>query len=62
MAEVATDNLPSNRLLQKFGFAVEKKSSFQKYNMDVRFDSYIYARRIKAEATCRLSIQEEVAE
>lgn len=62
MAEVATDNLPSNRLLQKFGFAVERKSSFQKYNMDVRFDSYIYARKIKAEAACRLAVQEEVAE
>lgn len=44
MAEVAIDNLPSNRLLEKFGFAVEKTSTFQKYNMNVRFDSYIYAK------------------
>ncbi len=46
MAEVAIDNLPSNRLLQKFGFTVEKKSSFRKYNMDVSFDSYIYKKEL----------------
>lgn len=46
MAEVAIDNLPSNLLLQKFGFTVEKTSTFQKYNMDVRFDSYIYAKKL----------------
>lgn len=46
MAEVATENLPSNRLLRKFGFEIEKKSSFCKYNMDVQFDSYIYAKRL----------------
>ena len=44
MAEVAIANLPSNLLLQKFGFAAEKTSTFRKYNMDVRFDSYIYAK------------------
>lgn len=46
MAEVAIDNIPSNLLLQKFGFTVEKKSSFKKYNMDVCFDSYIYAKEL----------------
>lgn len=44
MAEVAIANLPSNLLLQKFGFAAEKTSTFRKYNMDVQFDSYIYAK------------------
>lgn len=46
MAEVAIDNLPSNLLLQKFSFAVEKTSTFQKYNMNVQFDSYIYAKKL----------------
>lgn len=47
MAEVAVDNLPSNLLLQKFGFAVERKSVFRKYDMDVQFDSYIYAKHLQ---------------
>lgn len=46
MAEVAIANLPSNLLLQKFGFAAEKTSTFRKYNMDVRFDSYLYAKML----------------
>lgn len=46
MAEVAIDNDPSNRFLQKFGFTIEKKSAFQKYNMPVRFDSYLYAKTL----------------
>lgn len=45
-AEVAQDNIPSNILLRKFGFEVEKKTEFRKYNMDVRFDSYIYAKTL----------------
>lgn len=45
-AEVAVDNISSNALLRKFGFEVEKKSVFKKYNMDVRFDSYIYAKSL----------------
>lgn len=45
-AEVAVDNLPSNMLLRKLGFDIEKKAEFQKYNMNVRFDSYIYAKKI----------------
>ena len=46
MAEVAADNLPSNLLLRKFGFEVEKESSFRKYNMDVCFASHIYAKML----------------
>ncbi|MBO5270525.1 MAG: GNAT family N-acetyltransferase [Clostridia bacterium] len=45
-AEVAAENLPSNMLLRKFGFEVEKITEFKKYNMDVRFDSYIYAKSL----------------
>lgn len=45
-AEVAVGNLPSNLLMQKFGFAVEKCSEFKKYNMDICFSSYIYAKRL----------------
>lgn len=44
MAEVAMDNLPSNLLLQKFGFTVEKTSQFKKYNMDICFHSNVYAK------------------
>ncbi len=45
-AEVAVDNIASNALLRKFGFTVEKKAGFKKYNMDVHFDSYIYAKTL----------------
>lgn len=43
-AEVAVENAASNALLRKLGFAVEKKSEFKKYHMDVRFKSYLYAK------------------
>ena len=45
-AEVAVDNVVSNALLQKFGFEIEKKTEFKKYNMDVSFESYIYAKML----------------
>lgn len=45
-AEVAAENTASNALLQKFGFAVERRAQFKKYHMDVHFDSYIYAKRL----------------
>lgn len=47
-AEVAVENTASNRLLQKFGFVVERKSRFSKYRMDVHFDSVIYAKALCA--------------
>ena len=50
-AEVAAENVASNRLLRKLGFTVEKKSEFKKHNMDVQFDSYIYAKEIEMEKT-----------
>lgn len=46
-AEAAIENVASNRLLRKLGFSVEKTSEFKKHNMDVRFDSYIYAKEIR---------------
>lgn len=46
-AEVAEDNLPSTRLLQKLGFAPERKSGFSKYNMDVRYRSVLYAKALE---------------
>lgn len=49
MAEVAINNLPSNRLLQKFGFAVERNSSFRKYNMNVSFESFLYKKELSSE-------------
>ena len=45
-AEVATKNTASNALIQKFGFAVERRTSFQQYNMDVQFESFIYAKEL----------------
>jgi len=45
-AEVAAGNTASNALLRKFGFSVEKKAEFRKYNMDIRFDSFIYAKQL----------------
>ncbi len=42
------ENTASNRLLQKFGFVVERKSRFSKYRMDVHFDSVIYAKALCA--------------
>ena len=45
-AEVAVDNIASNALLRKMGFEVEKTASFKKYNMDISFDSYIYAKSV----------------
>lgn len=45
-AEVATQNTASNALLRKFGFAVQKEASFEKYNMGIRFESLIYAKAL----------------
>lgn len=47
-AEVAIDNIPSNRLLRGFGFEVERSSSFRKYNMQICFDSYVYVKHLDA--------------
>lgn len=46
-AEAAVQNIPSNALLRKFGFEVEKEAEFKKHNMDARFDSYIYAKNLR---------------
>lgn len=41
-AEAAEENAASCGLLEKCGFRVLRKASFQKYGMDIRFDSRIY--------------------
>ena len=45
-AEAAKENRGSCALLEKCGFTVKKEASFGKYNMDVRFDSLIYERKL----------------
>lgn len=42
-AEVAKENVASCRLLQKNGFKVLRDASFKKYNMDISYDSYVFA-------------------
>jgi ribosomal-protein-alanine N-acetyltransferase len=45
-AEAAADNIASNALLQKYGFEIETGSKFKKYNMDIYFESNIYAKNL----------------
>ena len=45
-AEVANQNTASNALLRKFRFEVQTETSFEKYNMGIRFDSFIYAKAL----------------
>ncbi len=49
-AEVSVGNVPSNRLLGKFGFVVERRTKFQKYHMDISFDSFIYGKELVLES------------
>ena len=46
-AEVAKENIASNRLLTNNGFKVLRESNFKKYNMDIYFESYIYSLSLK---------------
>lgn len=41
-AEVAKENLASNLLLKKLGFEIIRESKFEKYRMNIRYESYIY--------------------
>ncbi|MGM9680620.1 MAG: GNAT family N-acetyltransferase [Eubacteriales bacterium] len=41
-AEVAADNAASNALMRKCGFEVRSESKFKKYNMEIRYKSYVY--------------------
>ncbi len=41
-AEVAQDNIASNKLLTNNGFKIKKKLQFKKYKMNICFNSYIY--------------------
>ena len=45
-AEVAKDNIGSNRLLRHYGFQVLREASFDKYHMGITFESYIYGLRL----------------
>lgn len=46
-AEVAKENIASNKLLVKNGFEIKQESRFKKYKMNVWFDSYIYSLNCK---------------
>ncbi len=46
-AEAAKENRGSCALLEKCGFDVVKESSFKKYHMDVKFDSFIYEKKLQ---------------
>ena len=42
-AEVAKENIASNKLLINAGFNAVRESKFKKYNMDIDYESFIYA-------------------
>lgn len=46
-AEVAKDNTASCEMLKKLGFEVIRESSFNKYNMGISFDSYIFGKTLE---------------
>lgn len=46
-AQVAQENLGSNRLLNKLGFYVEKEGTFKKSCTDIFYDDYTYRLNIK---------------
>ena len=46
-AEAAKENTASDALLHKNGFVVTGESKFQKYNMDISYESYIYSLKLK---------------
>lgn len=45
-AEVAMENAGSNALLRKMGFVRARESEFKKWNMNVRFKSWIYEKTL----------------
>ena len=45
-AEAAKENAASHALLTKNGFAVTGESEFQKYNMNITFESYTYSKKL----------------
>ena len=42
IAEVAKENQASNLLLKKLGFEIIRESKFEKYKMNIHYESYIY--------------------
>ena len=47
-AEAARENRGSCALLEKCGFTALREASFQKYHMDVTFESLIYEKKLQA--------------
>ena len=45
-AEAARENAASCGLLERCGFRVKEESVFQKYHMDVRFDAFIFEKKL----------------
>ena len=41
-AEVAKENLASNLLLKKLGFEIMRESEFEKYKMNIHYESFVY--------------------
>lgn len=47
IAEAAKENKASCEMLKKLGFEIVKESSFNKYNMGICFDSFIFGKELK---------------
>ena len=47
-AEAARENRGSCALLEKCGFTALREASFQKYHMDVTFESLVYEKKLQA--------------
>lgn len=45
-AEAAKENAPSCALLKKLGFKVMKEAEFKKYNMDIKYESFIFEKKL----------------
>lgn len=56
-AEVAKENIASNVLLKKLGFAIKRESVFEKYKMNIQYESYVYCLVLKKKEkeSCRYS-------
>lgn len=46
-AEAAKENKASCEMLKKLGFEIARESSFNKYNMGICFDSFIFGKELK---------------
>ena len=46
-AEAAIENIGSCKLLEKLGFSIKEEAEFKKYNMDIKYKSYVYHKFFK---------------